>query len=114
MQCYAVGSLAIHLQAPYGLAFLAEFKIGLDDKAQPQALRYFEQLWEETWPEVLNQSFAATFVIEMMGAGLRCLCICQILLGASTMPCLYLQSAMLFEELWTSNPLAVTVTVAAR
>ncbi|KAL0049273.1 hypothetical protein WJX82_010161 [Trebouxia sp. C0006] len=59
------------LLAPHGLAFLAEFKLGLDDKAQPQALRYFEQLWEETWPKVLNQSFAATFIIEMMGAGLR-------------------------------------------
>jgi len=65
------------------LAFLAEFKLGLDDKAQPQALRYFEQLWEETWPEVLNQSFAATFIIEMMGAGLRCLCIYHMLLGAA-------------------------------
>ncbi|KAL0044525.1 hypothetical protein WJX82_011160 [Trebouxia sp. C0006] len=59
------------LLAPHGLAFLAEFKLGLDDKAQPQALRYFEQLCEETWPEVLNQSVAATFIIEMMGAGLR-------------------------------------------
>ena len=43
--------------------------------AQPLALRYYEQLWEEMWPQVLNQSFAATFVIEMMGAGLRYLCI---------------------------------------
>ena len=47
----------------------------MDDKAQPEALRYHEQLWEETWPAVLNESFAATFVIEMMGAGLRCWCI---------------------------------------
>lgn len=71
------------MQAPHGLAFLAEFKLGLDDKAQPQALRYFEQLCEETWPEVLNQSVAATFIIEMMGAGLRCLCIYHMLLGAA-------------------------------
>ncbi len=61
-----------HLQAPHGLVLIAELKIGLDDKAQPAALRYYEQLWEETWPVVLDQSFAATFVIEMMGAGLRC------------------------------------------
>ncbi|KAL0038570.1 hypothetical protein WJX77_010969 [Trebouxia sp. C0004] len=32
---------------------------------------YKHVLWEETWPLVLDQSFAATFVIEMMGAGLR-------------------------------------------
>lgn len=60
------------MQAPHGLVCIAEFKIGLEDKAQPEALRYHEQLWEETWPGVLNESFAATFVIEMMGAGLRC------------------------------------------
>ncbi|KAL0019684.1 hypothetical protein WJX79_007069 [Trebouxia sp. C0005] len=59
------------LAAPHGLVCIAEFKIGLDDKAQPEALRCHEQLWEETWPAVLNESFAATFVIEMMGAGLR-------------------------------------------
>ena len=62
----------LKLQAAHGLVLIAEFKIGLDDKAQPEALRYHEQLWEETWPDILNQSFAATFVIEMMGAGLRC------------------------------------------
>jgi len=57
------------------LPLVAGFKIGLDDMAQPIALRYYEQLWEEMWPQVLNQSFAATFVIEMMGAGLRYSCI---------------------------------------
>ncbi len=67
------------MQAPHGLPFIAGCKIGLDDRAQPEALRYFEQLWEEMWPQVLNQSFAATFVIEMMGAGLRYLCIHLIL-----------------------------------
>ncbi len=61
-----------HLQAPHGSVFIAEFEIGLDDKAQPEALRYHEPLWEETWPVVLNQSFSATFVIETMGACLRC------------------------------------------
>lgn len=60
------------LQAPYGLVLIAEFKIGLDDEAQPEALWYYEQLWEETWPHKLNQSFAATFVVVMMGAGVRC------------------------------------------
>ncbi len=57
------------------MPLIAGFKIGLDDMAQPVALRYYEQLWEEMWPQVLNQSFAATFVIEMMGAGLRYSCI---------------------------------------
>ena len=61
-----------HLQTPHQLVFIAELKIGLDDKAQPEALRYHEQLWEKMWPAVLDQSFAATFVIEMMSAGLRC------------------------------------------
>ena len=51
----------------------------MDDKAQPEALRYHEQLWEETWPDALNESFAATLVIEMMGAGLRCLVHCGLL-----------------------------------
>ena len=62
----------LKLQGPHGLVFIAEFKIGLNEKAQPEALRYHEHLWEENYPESLNQSFAATFVIEMMGAGLRC------------------------------------------
>ena len=53
------------------MAFVAEFKLGLDDKAQPEALRYCEQLWEEHSPEVVDQTFAAAFVIEMMAAGLR-------------------------------------------
>ena len=61
-----------HFQAPHGLVCIAQFKVGLDDTAQPEALRYHEQLWEEIWPAVLNESFAATFVVEMMGAGLRC------------------------------------------
>lgn len=47
--------------------------------AQPIALRYHEQLWEDVWPQVLNQSFAATFVIEMMGAGLGYSCIHRVL-----------------------------------
>ena len=55
------------------MAFVAEFKICLDDKAQPEALRYYQQLWKEHFPEVVDKTFAATFVIEMMGAGLRCL-----------------------------------------
>ncbi|KAA6428202.1 MAG: hypothetical protein FRX49_01798 [Trebouxia sp. A1-2] len=61
--------LLFHLGAAW-TGFIAALKIGLDDKAQPEALRYYEQLWEETWPAVLQQSFAASFVIEMMGAGL--------------------------------------------
>ena len=65
-------SLGTRLQAPHGVAFVAELKV-LDDRAQPEALRYYEQLWEEHFPEVLNQTFAAIFVVEMMGAGLRCL-----------------------------------------
>ena len=56
------------LQVPCGLVLIADFKTGLNGKAQPKASRYHEPVWEETWPIVRNQSLAAPFVIEVMGA----------------------------------------------
>ncbi len=60
------------MQANNGLVMVAECKLGLEEKAQPQALNYYHKIWSRSFPNKLGQSFAPTFILELMGAGLRC------------------------------------------
>ena len=59
------------MQASNGLVMVAECKIGLEEKAQPQGLNYYHKIWSHSFPNKLGQSFAPTFILELMGAGLR-------------------------------------------
>ena len=51
---------------------VAECKLGLEDRAQPQALNHYHKVWSHSFADKLGQSFAPTFILELMGAGLRC------------------------------------------
>ena len=59
------------VQASNGLVMVAECKLGLEDMAQPQALNYYHKIWSHSFPNKLGQSFAPTFILELMGASLR-------------------------------------------
>ena len=43
------------LQVSYGLVLVDEFKDHLDEIAQPEALRYYDQLWENCFEAILMQ-----------------------------------------------------------
>ena len=57
------------MQANNGLVMVAECKLGLEEQAQPQGLNYCHK--SHSFPNKLGQSFAPTFILELMGAGLR-------------------------------------------
>lgn len=59
------------MQASNGLVMVAECKLGLEEQAQPQSLNYYHKIWCHSFPNKLGQSFAPTFILELMGAGLR-------------------------------------------
>ncbi len=59
------------LQGLYGLVLVGEFKDHLDELAQPEALRYYGQLWEDRLKAMHSHSFAASFILELMGSNLR-------------------------------------------
>ncbi|KAA6429048.1 MAG: hypothetical protein FRX49_01158 [Trebouxia sp. A1-2] len=59
------------MQASNGLVMVAECKLGLEEQAQPQGLNYYHKIWSHSFPNKLGQSFAPTFILELMGAGLR-------------------------------------------
>lgn len=59
------------VQGPYGLVLVGEFKDRLDESAQPEALRYYGQLWDHRFQSMHNQSFAASFIVELMGCHMR-------------------------------------------
>ena len=50
---------------------VGEFKDHLDELAQPEALRYYDQLWEYRFQSMHSHSFAASFILELMGSHLR-------------------------------------------
>ena len=59
------------MQANNGLVMVAECKLGLEEQAQPQGLNYYHKIWSHSFSNKLGQSFAPTFILELMGAGLR-------------------------------------------
>ena len=50
---------------------VGEFKDHLDELAQPEALRYYDQLWENRFESMHSHSFAASFILELMGSHMR-------------------------------------------
>ena len=50
---------------------MGEFKDHLDELAQPKALRYYDQLWENRFEAMHRHSFAASFILELMGSHMR-------------------------------------------
>ncbi|KAL3139354.1 hypothetical protein ABBQ38_003689 [Trebouxia sp. C0009 RCD-2024] len=59
------------MQANNGLVMIAVCKLGLEEKAQPEGLNFYHKLWSRSFSNKLGQSFAPTFILELMGAGLR-------------------------------------------
>ena len=59
------------LQGSYGLVLVGEFKDHLDELAQPEALRYYDQLWGNRFESMHSQSFAASFILELVGSHTR-------------------------------------------
>ncbi len=59
------------LQGMYGLVLMGAIKDRLDELAQPQALRFYGQLWKDRFEAMLSHSFAASFIVELMGSNLR-------------------------------------------
>ena len=55
----------------YGLVLMGAIKDRLDELAQPQALRFYGQLWQERFEAMHSHSFAASFIVELMGSNLR-------------------------------------------
>lgn len=53
------------------LCWWVRLKHRLDEQAQPEALRYYGQLWEHPFEAMHNHSFAASFILELMGSNLR-------------------------------------------
>ena len=56
---------------PYGLCWLVSLKDHLDELAQPEGLRFYDQLWGNRFESMHSQSFAASFILELMGSHLR-------------------------------------------
>ena len=50
---------------------LGEFKDHLDELAQPEGLRFYDQLWGNHFESMHSQSFAASFILELMGSHVR-------------------------------------------
>ena len=55
---------------------VGEFKEHLDELAQPEALRHYDELWENCFESISRKklhchSFAASFILEMMGSHMR-------------------------------------------
>lgn len=55
----------------YGLVLMGAIKDRLDELAQPQALRFYGQLWKDRFEAMVSHSFAASFVVELVGSDLR-------------------------------------------
>lgn len=58
------------LAGSFGLVLVGKFKDHLDELAQPEALRYYDQLWENRFQPMHSHSFAASFILELMGSHL--------------------------------------------
>lgn len=59
------------MQASNGLVMVIGCKLGLEEKAQPQGLNHYHQIWSHSFKNKLKQSFAPSFILELMGAALR-------------------------------------------
>ena len=69
--CVSCSGYFSALQGSYGLVLVSELKDHLDELAQPEALRYYDQLLESRFESMHCHSFAASFILELMGSHMR-------------------------------------------
>ena len=69
--CVSCSCYVSALQGSYGLVLVGELKDQLDELAQPEALKYFDQLWGNCFESMHSQWFAASFILELLGPHMR-------------------------------------------